>query len=126
MLPGGANHVPGHALLYRLNGHIAVLALAGMLSACSPQAQDEIARSAARSALTPVVADTFPGVPLEPTLDCLIDNANAQQIRALAADAVIGPTESTVQIARDIASKPETLRCLAAEGLPALMRRGGS
>ncbi|KHQ55241.1 hypothetical protein OA50_00277 [Mameliella alba] len=122
MLPGGADHVPGHALLYRLSGHIAALALAGMLAACSPQAQDEIARSAARSALTPVVADTFPGVPLEPTLDCLIDNANAQQIRALAADAVIGPTESTVQIAQDIASKPETLRCLAVNGLPALLR----
>ncbi|WP_306043833.1 hypothetical protein [Mameliella sp. MMSF_3455] len=110
--------------MYRLNGHIAVLALAGMLSACSPQAQDEIARSAARSALTPVVADTFPGVPLEPTLDCLIDNANAQQIRALAADAVIGPTESTVQIARDIASKPETLRCLAVKGLPVALTVG--
>lgn len=122
MLPGGADHVPGHALLYRLSGQIAALALAGMLAACSPQAQDEIARSAARSALTPVVADTFPGVPLEPTLDCLIDNANAQQIRALAADAVIGPTESTVQIAQDIASKPETLRCLAVNGLPALLR----
>ncbi|WP_300436212.1 hypothetical protein [uncultured Mameliella sp.] len=106
----------------RLSGHTAALAVAGLLAACSPQAQDEIARSAARSALTPVVADTFPGVPLEPTLDCLIDNANAQQIRALAADAVIGPTESTVQIARDIASKPETLRCLALNGLPALLR----
>jgi hypothetical protein len=99
-----------------------VIFLVGLLAACSPQAQDEIARNAARSALTPVVAERFPGVPLQPTLDCLIDNANAQQIRALAADAVIGPSENTVQIARDIASQPDTLRCLATSGLPALLR----
>jgi hypothetical protein len=98
------------------------LAIVAPLAACSPQAQDQIAQNAARSALTPVVTDRFPGVPLQPALDCLIDNANAQQIRALAADAVLGPTENTVQIATDIASKPETLRCLAASGLPALLR----
>lgn len=96
-------------------------ALVGLI-ACSPQAQDELARNAARNALTPVVAENFPGVPLQPALDCLIDNANAQQIRALAADAVLGPTESTLRIAQDIASKPETLRCLALNGLPALLR----
>lgn len=94
----------------------------GLVAACSPQAQDQIARDAARSALTPVVAERFPGVPLQPALDCLIDNANAQQIRALAADSVLGPTESTVQITRDIASQPETLRCMAVTGLPALLR----
>ncbi|MCA0956525.1 hypothetical protein [Mameliella sediminis] len=106
-----------------LSAHIAIIgSLAGALAACSPEAQDDIARNAARSALAPVVSDRFPGVPLQPALDCLIDNANAQQIRALAADAVLGPTENTVQIAKDIASKPETLRCLAANGLPALLR----
>ena len=100
----------------------AVITLAGATAACTPQAQDEIARDAARSAITPVVQDRFPGVPLEPTLDCLIDNASAPQIRALALDSVTGPTESTVQIVTDIVSKPETLNCLAAEGLPALLR----
>ena len=101
-----------------------VFALIGLvaISACSPQAQDQIARDAARSAITPVVQERFPGVPLEPTIDCVIDNASAVQIRALAADAVLGPTESTAQIVTDIVSKPETLTCLAAEGLPALLR----
>jgi hypothetical protein len=97
------------------------LALLGMLVACSPQAQDQIARSAARATLTPIVVERFPGVPVEPTLDCLIDNASAPQINALAADTVLGPTESSVQIASDIVSKPETLTCLATEGLPALL-----
>lgn len=92
------------------------------VAACSPHAQDQIARNAARSAITPVVQDRFPGVPLQPAIDCIIDNANAAQINALAADAVLGATESTAQIVTDIVSKPETLTCLAAEGLPALLR----
>ncbi|HKK97331.1 MAG TPA: hypothetical protein VJ928_04065 [Marivita sp.] len=99
-----------------------LLALCLVLAACSPQQQDEIAREAARSAITPVLVERFPGVPLEPALNCVIDNANATQIRALALDSVAGPTESTVQIVSDIVSKPETLTCLAAEGLPALLR----
>ncbi len=92
------------------------------LSACSQQAQDEIARDAARSAITPVIQDKFPGVPVEPAVNCVIDNASAPQIRALAVDAVAGPTASTVEIVTQIVSKPETLTCLAADGLPALLR----
>ena len=94
-----------------------------MLAACSPQVQDQIARDAARSTITPVLVERFPGVPLEPALDCVIDNASAVQIRALALDTVTGPTESTVQIVTDILSKPETVRCLAVEGLPALLNQ---
>jgi hypothetical protein len=97
-----------------------VMALA--VAGCSVQQQDRIARDAARSAITPVLVERFPGVPLEPTLDCVIDNASAVQIRALALDSVGGPTESAAQIVTDIVSKPETLTCLAAEGLPALLR----
>jgi len=93
-----------------------------LLAACTQQQQDQIARDAARSAITPVLTDRFPGVPLEPALNCVIDNANATQIRALALDSVTGPTESSVRIVSDIVSKPETLTCLAAEGLPALLR----
>jgi hypothetical protein len=93
-----------------------------VLGGCSVQQQDQIARDAARSAITPVLVERFPGVPLEPALDCVIENASAVQIRALALDGVTGTSESTVQIVTDIVSKPETLTCLAAEGLPALLR----
>ncbi len=98
-----------------------VLACALSVAACSPQAQDQIAREAARSAITPVVTERFPGLPVEPAIDCIIDNASAAQIRALAADAVLGPTESTVEIVSDIVARPETLACLAERGLPALL-----
>ena len=92
-------------------------------ASCTVQQQDQIARDAARSAITPVLVERFPGVPLEPALDCVIDNASAVQIRALALDSVAGPTESTAQIVIDILSQPETLRCLAVDGLPVLLQR---
>lgn len=105
-------------LTRRLSGIAALL----LVTACSPQAQDQIARNAARSAITPVVQERFPGVPVQPALDCIINNASAAQINAMAADAVLGAAASTTQIVADIVSKPETLTCLAAEGLPALLR----
>ncbi len=95
--------------------------MAASVAACSPQAQDDIARQAARSAITPVIQDKFPGVPVQPAVDCVINNATAPQIRALAVDAVAGATASTVEIVTQIVSKPETLTCLAADGLPALL-----
>lgn len=93
-----------------------------LLAGCNVQAQDEIARSAARSTTSRVLVERLPGVPLQPAVNCVINNASAQQILALAADSVTGPTESTFQVVSGILQQPETLRCLAAEGLPALLR----
>ena len=104
-----------------MTGRLVALSLLA-LAACTPAQQDDLARNAARSAITPIVTERFPGVPVQPTINCIIDNANAAQISALAADSVLGPTESTAQIVTDIVSQPETLTCLAAEGLPALLR----
>lgn len=95
---------------------------AATVTACSQQAQDEVARETARSAIAPVIQNKFPGVPVQPAVDCIIDNATAQQIRALAVDAVAGPTASTVETVTQIVSKPETLTCLTDVGLPALLR----
>lgn len=110
----------------RCSGFLITGCLAALLalSACSQQTQDQIARNAARSTISRVVVDRFPGVPVQPAIDCIIDNASATQIYALAAESVTGPTQSTVEIVTEIASRPETLRCLASEGLPALLRSG--
>ena len=91
------------------------------LGACTAQSQDTIAREAARSTVSRVVVQRFPGVPVQPAIDCVIDNASAQQIYALAVDTVGGPTESSIQIVSEIAARPETLSCLANRGLPALL-----
>lgn len=101
---------------------VAVLGLVLALAACNAQTQDELARSAARSTTSKVLAERLPGVPLQPAVDCVINNASAQQIYALAADSVTGPTESTLQVVTGILQKPETLTCLARNGLPALLR----
>lgn len=96
--------------------------LALALVACTPASRDDLTRSAARSAVRPVLADKFPGVPLEPATNCVIDNATSGELLSLAADAVTGPTANTVQITSDIVSRPGALQCLVTQGLPALLR----
>lgn len=98
-----------------------VIAAVVALTACTAQTQDELTRDAAKRAVRPVIAQRFPGIPLEPATDCIIDNASSRELLSLAADAVTGPTANTVEIVGDIATRPETIRCLAEEGLPALL-----
>ncbi|GGG81443.1 hypothetical protein GCM10011415_33750 [Salipiger pallidus] len=96
-----------------------------LLSACSAQSQDQIARQAARSTVSKVVAERLPGVPVQPMIDCVINNASSTQIYALAADGLTGPTRSTIEVVSDIIVQPSTVQCLSSKGLPALMARGG-
>jgi hypothetical protein len=98
-----------------------ILPLVILLAACTPTQQDELTRDAAKSVVRPVLRDKLPGVPVEPATDCIIDNATSRELLALAADAVTGPTASTVEIVTNIASRPDTVRCLLNEGLPALL-----
>lgn len=103
--------------LANLTGFLVAL----FLIACTPAQQDELTRDAARTAVRPVLEQNFPGVPLEPATDCVIDNATSRELLALAADAVTGPTASTVEIVSNVVSRPETIRCLAETGLPAII-----
>ena len=105
----------------RLRFRPAVLG-AMILAACTPQSQDQIARDAARATITPLVAQRFPTIPVDLALDCLIGNASAEQINALAADSLLGATESSAQIMTEIAAQPQTLTCLAASGAPGPLR----
>ncbi|SIS83479.1 hypothetical protein SAMN05421759_104166 [Roseivivax lentus] len=88
-----------------------------VLSACAPETQDQIARNAAKSAVNRVVLERYPGLPIEPAINCVIDNATAQQIYALAADSVTGPTAATGEIVAGILQQPATVRCLADSAL---------
>ena len=91
------------------------------LAACA-EIQDQIARDAAKAAVRPVLTERFPGVPLEPATNCIIDNATASEILSLAADAATGrPDERTVDTTLTILTRPETITCLATEGLPVLL-----
>jgi hypothetical protein len=101
---------------------MALLLPAVLLAGCA-ETQDQIARDAAKQAVRPVLAERFPGIPLERATDCVIDNASAREILILAADAVTGPTASTVEIVLDIVQRPATIQCLAEDGLPVLLGR---
>ena len=96
---------------------VALLAAPLALLACAP-VQDQFARDAARSAVRPVLAERFPGVPLEPASDCVINNASGAEIAQLALGAtqpVVHPSTSALVV--EIATRPETIRCLATDGL---------
>lgn len=92
------------------------------LMACADM-QDQIARDAARQAVRPALAERFPSVALEPASDCVIDNAKAGELRRLAL-AAAQPTLSpeTSALVAEIATRPETVRCLATDGLAPFLR----
>ena len=93
------------------------------LTACTVDQQNAVARESARQAVRPVLARRFPGVPLEPATDCVIDNATAGEIITLAAAGVRGqPDQQTTNTVIAIAQRPGTIQCLVTEGLPVLLR----
>jgi len=93
------------------------------LAACEPDGLvDQIARDQAKSAVRPVLREQFPGIPLEPSVNCVIDNASAGEILTLARAGATGTTDAaTVRLVLDIAKRPDTVQCLATEGLAAFL-----
>jgi len=93
------------------------------LAACNQDKVDEISRKAAGHVIKPVVQAQLPGVPTDAAVDCVLENATDEQVLALAADAVGGPTASTKEVVASIIAKPEALRCLVNAGAPLIMNR---
>ncbi|MEL6167319.1 MAG: hypothetical protein AAFR35_01420 [Pseudomonadota bacterium] len=83
---------------------------------------DRVARDQAKDAVRPVLEDNFPGVPVEPATDCVIDNARANEILELATASVTGVDTETAELVIDIATRPDTIDCLIEDGLPAIVR----
>ena len=54
-----------------------------LLLGCTAEMQDELAQDAAKSAIRPVLAERFPGVPVELATDCIIESASADEILAM-------------------------------------------
>jgi len=100
---------------------VAVLSL-GMLTACTAatDAADAVARNRAKTVVNAVVADRFPGVNAAPLTDCIIDNASASEIVSVASASVTGVTENTVETVVTIAKRPDTVSCIAGNGLALL------
>ncbi len=97
-----------------------VATLFASLAACTSTGADRLTRDAAKSVIGRTVATRYPGVPVQPAVDCLIDNATADEVRGLASDTLTGPTAATTETMLGIARRPATLRCLAAQGAAGL------
>ncbi len=75
---------------------------------------DEAARAAARSVVTPIVTQQAPG-PLGVAMsDCIINNASAAELLALARAATGGVSADTVTLTSQILARPETVACATA------------
>lgn len=97
---------------------IPVMAALISLSACGDDGlADQLARKEAKDTVRPVLAKRFPGVPLEPATDCVIDNASAVEILQLARAGVTGLGPEETQLVIEIATRPDTVQCLLKDGL---------
>ena len=104
---------------------MALMAGCCVLSACAEtqQAVDDVARRGAKAAVNEALVTRFPAVPkaaVTPFTDCVIDNSTAREIGEFAKDAVIGVSETTVALIRQITRRPETQTCITKAGLAAL------
>lgn len=99
----------------------AVLPLVLALAACNPQdAADSVGRRAARTVVLPVVQSYLPGPAAEGVTTCVLQNADAAEVKALLRDIGVRAGTSTVRTVLTIAARPETIRCLRISGLPLL------
>ena len=88
-----------------------------VLAACTPEEQDATAREAAKRTVTPIIAAQFPGLPVTPVANCVIDNATAGEILTLAAASVTGMTPAAQQTTAQILARTGTVDCIARQGL---------
>ncbi|PIE15822.1 MAG: succinate dehydrogenase [Rhodobacterales bacterium] len=83
------------------------------LMGCAPNGLvDDASRKAAKSVVTPIVQEKFPGRNAAAYSDCVINNASSKQIFSLAKAAVVGPDADDVATVIDIASKGRTIECI--------------
>lgn len=98
----------------------AIAALTGLalLAACGEDGlADQLAREQARNAVNPILSERFPGVPLEPATNCVINNASASEIFQLAKAGTTTVSQTDVELVVQIATRPDTIECLLKDGI---------
>lgn len=89
------------------------------LAACDPQqVADQVGRRAAASVVLPVVQIDLPTPLAQKATDCIVRNATAAEVQALARDVGVVAGSLTKANVRAIALRPETEACFAANGVP--------
>lgn len=91
------------------------------LAACDPaQVADKVGRRAADTVVRPVVTHYMPDPMAETATRCIVDNASAEDVKALAQDVGVGAGSRTLANVLRIAAQPGPAACMAAAGLPKL------
>jgi hypothetical protein len=98
---------------------VRLVVLAGLvLAACSPQSvADNFTTRAAKSVVVNVLVNQYPRPQAETATSCVIGNADATEVEALARDVGARAGTTTVARIRAIGNRPATQGCLAAQGL---------
>lgn len=92
------------------------------LAACSPSdVADQIGRRAASSVVMPVVSNSMPAGPAQIATNCIVENASAAEVQALARDVAAVAGSSTKATIRAIALRPEAQNCFAANSIPPVL-----
>ncbi|MDR7123767.1 hypothetical protein [Pseudotabrizicola sp. 4114] len=90
-----------------------------LLAACDPQqVADQAGRRIAATVVLPVVQLDMPTPLARQATDCILRNATAAEVQALARDVAVVAGSSTKATIRGIALRPETSACFAANGVP--------
>lgn len=101
---------------------VASLAGIALLAGCAVanDVADAVARDRAKRVVNTVVTDRFPRVNPAPVTDCIIDAASANEILRLATVGANGATPEVAQEVYDIARRPDSVQCIARNGLTLL------
>lgn len=100
------------------------LALVTVLAGCDPKAATDAAgRKLASRVVLPVIQTEMPTPVAQRATECIVQNADAAEVQALAKDIAVTAGSSTVATIRGIAMRREASNCFAANGVPPLVPR---
>ena len=99
------------------------LAVSGLLllAACtSGDPRTAVTRQIAKTVVLPVVSQRLPGPQAQAVATCVIDNATAPELNALARDVGTRAGTSTVATIAGVLRRPDTVQCVLGAGLPGI------
>lgn len=113
----------GHPMRMRMREGMSMRSVAVaavmVLAACDPQqVADQAGRRIAATVVLPVVQLEMPTELAQRATDCIVRNASAAEVQALARDVAVVAGSSTKATIRGIALRPEAAACFAANGVP--------
>ena len=98
----------------------AVLGCAALAACTSGDPRTTLTRQVAKSVVLPVVSQRLPGPQAQAVAGCIIDNASAQDLNALARDVGTRAGTSTVATIAGVLRQPATVQCVLGAGIPGL------